>query len=142
MKEMAVAWASAAPHAKQSYLASFALSRNVKDDLFFCAFLALGVYLATLAAGILAGRDYARWIGRAAAVSAVLVLAGDLLELVFDPAFVAVLVGFALFLVVVIALGASMWRRASASERTTRPARPSGATGGSWSPTRHEGVPR
>jgi hypothetical protein len=131
MKEMANAWAGAAPHAQQSYLAAFDASRNAKDDLFFGAFLALGLYLAALAVAILAGRVYARWIGRAAALSATLVLTGDLLLLAADVAFLAVLVGFALFLVVLIALGVSMWRYArqpqghgSASARRARQAPP------------------
>src|SRR5262249_56477594 len=97
MKELANAWAGAVPHAQQSYLAAFDASRNAKDDLFFGAFLALGIYLATLAVAILAGRVYARWIGWAAAFSAALVLAGDLLLLAADAAFVAVIVGFGLF---------------------------------------------
>jgi hypothetical protein len=120
MKEMASAWAGAAPHAQQSYLAAFDASRNANDDLFFGAFLALGLYLATLAVAILTGRVYARWIGRAATLSAALVLAGDLLLLAFDAAFVAVLAGFALFLIVLIALGLSMWRHASPTSATTR----------------------
>jgi hypothetical protein len=131
MKEMANAWAGAAPQAQQSYLAAFDASRNAKDDLFFGAFLALGLYLAALAVAILAGRAYARSIGWAAALSAALVLTGDLLLLAADVAFLAVLVGFALFLVVLIALGVSMWRyarrprrRGSASTRRVRQAPP------------------
>ena len=112
MKEMADAWAGAAPHAQQSYLTAFDASRNAKDDLFFGAFLALGLYLAALAVAILAGHIYARSIGWAAAVSAALVLTGDLLLIAADAAFIAVLVGFALFTLVLIALGVSMWRRA------------------------------
>ena len=121
MKELANAWAGAAPHAQQSYLAAFDASRNAKDDLFFGAFLALGLYLAALAAAILSGRLYARWVGRAAALSAGLVLAGDLLVLVADAAFLAVLVGYGLFMVVLIALGASMWRRVRDPNLTPRP---------------------
>jgi len=117
MKEMANAWAGAAPHAQQSYLAAFDASRNAKDDLFFGAFLALGLYLATLAMALLAGRIYVRWIGWAAAVSATLVLTGDLLLLAVEAAFLAVLVGFALFTLVLIALGASMWQHARRPHR-------------------------
>jgi hypothetical protein len=131
MKEMANGWAGAAPHAQQSYLAAFDASRNAKDDLFFGAFLALGLYVATLAVAILGGGVYARWIGRAALLSAALVLAGDLLVLAADAAFVAVLVGFALFTVVLITLGVSMWRHArrppstgSAGTRIPREAAP------------------
>jgi hypothetical protein len=114
LKEIADAWAGAAPHAKQSYLAAFDAAQQRPDDLFFGAFMALGLYLATLAAAILVGQLYPRWLGWAAAASAVLVLAGDLLELIADAAFVALLAGFALFLVVLAALGASMWRLAPA----------------------------
>ncbi len=115
MKELADAWAGAAPGAKQSYLASFDAASNATDDLFFAAFMTLGLYLAALAAAILTGRVYARWVGWASAVSAALVLSGDLLLLASDAAFVAVLAGFVLFMVVLIALGASMWQRAVAS---------------------------
>jgi hypothetical protein len=132
MKEMANAWASAAPHAQQSYLTAFDASRNAKDDLFFGAFLALGLYLAALALAILAGRVYMHSIGWAAALSAALVLTGDLLLLATDAAFVAVLVGFGLFMLVLIALGVSMWRHAGqshlhgpASARKVRQAAPS-----------------
>jgi len=113
LKELADSWADAAGRDKQSYLASFDAASNLTDDLFFAAFLALGLYLAALAAAILTGGVYARWIGWAAAVSAVLVLAGDLLLLVSDVAFLALLAGFALFLAALIALGVSLWRMAS-----------------------------
>jgi membrane protein implicated in regulation of membrane protease activity len=115
MKQMADRWTDAAPGAKQSYLAAFDASSRTTEDLFFGAFLALGLYLAALAAAILIGGLYARWIGGAAGVSAVLVVAGDLLDIAFDAAFVAVLAGFALFLAVLIALGLAMWRRAAAA---------------------------
>ena len=113
MKELADSWADASVGAKQSYLASFDAASNLADDLFFAAFLALGLYLAALAAAILTGGVYSRWIGWAAAVSAVLVLAGDLLLLASDIAFLALLTGFALFLAALIALGVSLWRQAA-----------------------------
>jgi hypothetical protein len=112
MKELADTWLGAAPAAKQSYLASFDASSTATEDLFFGAFLAMGVYLGALAPAILTGGVYARWLGWAAGVSCVLVLAGDLLVIAFDAAFVAVLAGFVLFKVVVVALGFSMWRQA------------------------------
>ena len=46
------------------------------------------------------------------AVSAGLVLSGDLLVLVSESAFIAVLVGYVLYKAVLIALGVSMWRQA------------------------------
>src|SRR5262249_14382437 len=77
LKEIADAWAGATPQARQSYLAAFDAAQQRPDNLFFCAFMALGLYLATLAAAILVGELYRPWLGWAAAASAVLVLAGD-----------------------------------------------------------------
>jgi hypothetical protein len=113
MKELADSWADASGGAKQSYLAAFDAAGNLTDDLFFAAFLALGLYLAALATAVLTGGVYARWIGWASAVSALLVLAGDLLLLASDVAFLALLAGFALFLAALIALGVSLWRQAA-----------------------------
>ena len=113
MKELADSWADASGGAKQSYLTAFDAAGNLTDDMFFAAFLALGLYLAALAAAILTGNVYARWIGGAAAISAVLVLAGNLLLLASDVAFLALLAGFALFLAALIALGVSLWRQAA-----------------------------
>src|SRR5262245_7845422 len=96
LQDLANAWVDAGPAGKHAYLASFDGTAGVTENLFFCAFLALGLYLATLAAGILIGSVYARWIGWVAAASAALVLVGDPLELIVDGAFVAVLGGFAL----------------------------------------------
>jgi len=113
MKDLADSWAAAGPQSRQSYLVSFDAASRVTEALFFAAFLALGLYLAALGVAILSGRVYARWIGWTAAVSAALVVSGDLLELASDAAFAAVLAGFALFVVLAIALGVSMWRHAS-----------------------------
>ena len=118
LKEVADSWAEATPAARQSYAAAFDAATNWTDALFFGAFMALGLYLATLAAAILTARVYARWIGWASAVSAGLVLSGNLLLLAADEAFVAVLAGFALFLVVLLALGAAMVRLAVPQERS------------------------
>ena len=46
---------------------------------------------------------------------ATLVLFGDLLMVALDAAFIAVLLGYLLFMVVLIALGVSMWRPAAPS---------------------------
>ena len=127
MKDLASAWGDAGPDATPAYLATFDAAGKANEALIWCALLALGLYLATLAVGLLTGRVYARWISWAAAASAVMLVAGDLLELVFDLAFVLVLAGFALFLVTQIALGVSMWRR------VTTPV----ATGVTRAPTAH-----
>ena len=85
------------------------------EVFFFAAFVAMGTYLAALAAAILNTGAFGRWIGWASAVASVLVLAGNLLSIIFDPAFLAVLLGFALFMVVLVALGVSLWRHAVAA---------------------------
>lgn len=113
MRDMADAWTESLPLAKQSYLAAFDASSNATDDLYFGAFLALGIYLSMLAAAILTGGPYPRRLGWAAAVSAALLISGDLLMVVVDAAFVGVLVGYLLFLLVSIVIGAIMWREAS-----------------------------
>jgi hypothetical protein len=114
MKVLANRWADATPQTRQSYLAVFDAASRVTEVLFFAAFMALALYLATLATAVLAGRVYARWIGWTAAASAVLVLAGDLFDIGFDAAFLVVIAGYVLFLVVLVALGVSMWRREDA----------------------------
>ena len=128
MKVLANRWADAAPQLKQPYLAAFDLASRVTEVLFFAAFMALALYLTALAVAILAHRVYARWIGWTAAASAILVLTGDLLNISFDAAFLAVLAGYVLFIGVLVALGVAMWRHASrrtleGSARTREPQR-------------------
>jgi hypothetical protein len=107
MQALAQGWKRLDDATKPGYLAAFDGSRQLKDALFFAAFFALGLYLALLAPAILHDVAFPRWLGWAAAASAGLILAGDLLS------FVAMLAGFALFLMIFIALGASTWRSAS-----------------------------
>jgi hypothetical protein len=114
MKEVADIWVTTPPGARQPYLASFHATSTATEDLIWVALLALGLYLTVLAAAILSGGVYERWIGWVSAVGAVLLLGGEMLELVFEAAFVAVLAGFVLCMAVLIALGVSMWRRAAA----------------------------
>jgi hypothetical protein len=115
MKVLAQTWEHADGVAQGSYLAAFDAMSRVTEVLFFGAFLALGLYLAFLAPAILHGEVFSRWTGWTCAVSAGLVLGGNLLSIVFEPGFFAVLAGFALFLLVVAALGVSMWRQTSLS---------------------------
>ena len=113
LQDLAQAWLGD-PASRTAYAAVFDAVRGLTDNLFFGAFLALGLYLAALAAAVRAGREYAAWIGWLAAASAVLLLVGDPLMLLFDGAFLLVLAGFAAFLVVVMAIGVTMWRLAGA----------------------------
>jgi len=110
MKVLANRWSDASPQLRQPYLAVFDAASRVTEVLFFAAFMALALYLALLATSVLAARVYARWIGWTAAASAVLVLTGDLLDISFDAAFLVVIAGYVLFLVVLTALGMSMLR--------------------------------
>jgi hypothetical protein len=123
MKELAQDWEHADGAAQQSYLVAFDAMTRTTETLFFCAFLALSLYLAALAPAILHGEVFSRWTGWACAVSATLVISGNLLSIVYGPAWFAVLAGFALFLLVVAALGVSMWRQASLSGLAHPPSR-------------------
>jgi hypothetical protein len=116
MKEMADTWVDAEAGAKGSYLATFHGLVGTTEVLFFGAFLALGLYLVALAAAITAEAVFPHWIGWAAALSAVLMLSGNLLSIRFDAAWLAVLAGFAVFVLTLVALGVSMWRRAGLAE--------------------------
>ena len=114
LKEIADSWHKAAASEQNGYVASFDGMSDLTDALFFGAFIALALYFGALAKAILLGGVYARWIGWAAAAAAALVLVGDVLVLAFDAAFVALLLGFLLAMIVVVALGVTMWRAATA----------------------------
>ena len=128
LEEIADAWVAAGPQAKQSYLAAFDTTTSLTEALFFGAFMAMGLYLAALTTAILTQGVYRRWIGWVAAVSAGLVLSGDLLVLVSESAFIAVLVGYVLYKVVLIALGVSMWRQSAAPQNRVAEAASFGVT--------------
>jgi len=114
MKNMADAWSSAAPTMKSSYVAAYDSASNLKDDLFFGAFLALSLYAASLATAILrSDSPFPRWNGWTLLASAALILTSNFSLLVVDAAFVGLLLGFLLFLLVVVAIGTSMWRGSS-----------------------------
>ena len=112
-KHLADQWAAAAPDANLSHLAAFEGTWNATVNLDFGALLMLALYFATLAAAILAGNVYPRWLGWTSAVAAPLVLVGILLELRSPVGTALGLVGNLLVFVVLIGLGLSMWRRAS-----------------------------
>ena len=104
-KHLADGWAAAAPDANLSYLAAFEGAWNATVNLDFGALFMLALYLATLAAAILAGNVYARWLGWTSAVAAPLLLVGILLELRSPVGTALGLVGNVLFFVVLIGLG-------------------------------------
>ncbi len=112
-KDLADGWATAAPEAKLPYGAAFEGAWGATVNLDFGALLVLSLYLATLAAAILTGDVYARWLGWTSAVAAPLVLVGIVLELRSPVGTALNAVGNLLFFVVLIGLGVSMWRRAS-----------------------------
>lgn len=123
LKDVADAWAVATPEAQQSYLAAFDATVSVADALYFGAYAAHGVYLATIGASILIGGLYARWIGWAVVCSAALRLGGDMLVLVWDAAFLALLAGSLLFMTVLVALGVSLWQQSVLEARGRAPRR-------------------
>jgi hypothetical protein len=113
MKSLADDWNAALPGDKPTYRSAFAAVRELEADLFFGAFLALGIFLALLAVAILISHTFARWIGVSAIVAAILLVVGDFGVLFVDAAFVAVLVGFVVFMVITIALGVALLRQRS-----------------------------
>jgi hypothetical protein len=111
LKTLADDWKASLPGDRQTYRSAFAAIRELEADLFFGAFLALGIFLALLAAAILISRTYARWIGVSAMVAAIVIVVGNFGVIVVDAAFIAVLVGFVVFMVITIALGIGLLRR-------------------------------
>ena len=113
IQTMATSWQHADPQLSAAYLASFDSVRRITEDVFAAAFLALGLYLVLLSASVLTTSAFAHWVGWCAGAAGILVVTGDLLSIRVDAAFLLVLVGFALFLVVVFVLGLSLWRNAA-----------------------------
>ena len=112
-KDLADSWAAAAPGEKPAYFAAFDGAWNDTVNLDFGTIVAGGVYLLTLAAAILSSSLYARWLGWASAGAGVLFLVGIVLE-IWSPVGTALnLVGILAFMVVLLGLGVSMWRKAA-----------------------------
>jgi hypothetical protein len=139
-KDLADGWAEAAtPAGRLPYLAAFESAWNLTVYLDFGALLLLGLYLGTLAAAILSGDVYARWLGWTSAAAAPLLAVGIVLELWSPVGTALVLVGNVLFFVVLVALGVAMWKKGAASHAptaaTSRPpagsAEPRGVSSGS-----------
>lgn len=112
-KDLADGWAAAAPGANSAYFAAFEGAWDVTVNLDFGAIVAFSLYQLTLAAAILSSTMYSRWLGWASALGGVLALVGIVVEL-WSPVGTALdAVGALVFLVVLIALGVAMWRRAA-----------------------------
>jgi hypothetical protein len=118
LKDLADGWAAAAPEAKLPYLTAFEGAWNDTVNLDFGAIFVFGLYLGTLAAAILAGYEYARWLGWTCAAAAPLLLVGIVLELRSVVGTALVLVGNVLFFVVLVAMGRTMWRKGADSHGT------------------------
>jgi hypothetical protein len=115
-KDLADAWAAATPEARLPYLAAFEGAWNTTVLLDFGALVALGLYLATLAAAILAGDDHASWLGWITAVAAPLLVVGIVLELRSPVGTALVALGNVAFFVVLIGLAVAMWKKGGVSE--------------------------
>jgi len=107
---MATSWRHAEPEQAAAYLASFDGVRRITEDVFFAAFLALGLYLVLLSGAILTTSTFARWLGWCAGSAGVLILIGDLLSIRFDGAFLLVLAGYVVYKAALVGLGISLWR--------------------------------
>ena len=111
-KDLADGWSHAAPGARLPYSTAFEATWNATVYLDFGAIVAVGLYQLVLAAAILSSALYPRWSGWASAVGGVVGLVGIVLEL-WSPVGTALdAVGALLLLVVLAALGVSLWRRA------------------------------
>ena len=79
----------------------------------------LAMLLVPLATAILISHEYRRWIGWLCAVAGALVLVGVPTQLAVPDAAVIGGIGIELFLVALLALGVSMWRRAGRISHAT-----------------------
>jgi len=112
---------------RAGYLAAFDAMSAATDFINFGGLLALGMALVVMATAILVSRVYARAIGWLCAGAAGLVLVGLLGGLaVSEDASFLVYAGMILFLIALIALAVSMWRRAARIARATATVAPSG----------------
>ena len=99
---------------RAGYVAALDAMSAATDFIDFGGLLALGMALVVMATAILVSRVYARAIGWLCAGAAGLVLVGLLGGLaVSEAAGFLVYAGFILFLIALIALAVSMWRRAN-----------------------------
>jgi hypothetical protein len=110
---VADAAAGASPAARAGYLAAFDATRNASDFVDFGAVMALGMAFLLLATAILVSRVYARAIGWSCAAAAGLVIVGLLGGLVGADTGLLVYAGTILIAIALVALAASMWRRAA-----------------------------
>jgi hypothetical protein len=106
--------ASTESASRAGYLAAFDAVSAATDFIDFGGLLALGMALVVMATAMLVSRVYARAIGWLCAGAAGLMLVGLLGGLaVSDAASVLIYAGFVLFMIALIALAVSMWRRAN-----------------------------
>src|SRR6185295_10323501 len=92
VKDLASDWAAApAGSSQQVYLVAFDAMSRVTENLFFAAFVAMGLYLALLAPAIRRDGAFPRWTGWMCALSAAFLIAGNLLSLRYEAAFLVVL---------------------------------------------------
>jgi hypothetical protein len=126
LSQLADAASNASPEVRASYLAAFDAVRGASEAVDFGAVIVLGMLLVPLATAILVGHEYRHWIGWLCGVSATLVLVGIPAQLAVPDAAVIGGIGIELFLVALLALGVSMWRRAGRISHATAKVAPSG----------------
>jgi hypothetical protein len=118
--------ASTESAARAGYLAALDAVSAATTFINFGALVALGVALVVMATAILVSRVYPRAIGWLCAGAAGLVLLGLLGQLAAFDAFLLLYAGIILFLIALIALAVSMWRRANRVGHATATMAPSG----------------
>jgi hypothetical protein len=126
LSHLADAASNASPAVRASYLAAFDAVRVASEFVDFGAVIVLGMLLVPLATAILVGHEYRHWIGWLCALAATLVLVGIPAQLAAPDAAVIGGIGIELFLIAMIALGVSMWRRAARHDQAAATVVPSG----------------
>jgi hypothetical protein len=124
LKDAADSWQQNSSGARTAYLAAFDVTARATEDLFFGTFVALGLYLACLAAAVLASSIYPRPAGWAMIVISVLLIGGNLLSLVVEAAFALVLVALVGFAGLLVALAVVLWGQWEISPSVTAAAHP------------------
>ena len=124
LKDAADSWLQNSSGGRAAYLATFDVTARATEDLFFGAFVALGLYLACLAGAVLSSNTYPRPIGWAMVVISALLIFGNLLSLVAEAAFLLVLLALVGFAGLLVALAVALWRQAQISVPVSAAAHP------------------
>jgi hypothetical protein len=110
LRFIATGWTDAAPDARAPQEVVYREVNEISSNLYAGAFLAYGIFLGLLGAGVLAGRARARWFGWALALAGLGLVSGTLGLIASDGAFLVVLAALGLVDVLLIVIGFALWR--------------------------------